>query len=288
MSGRKRKGEEHIKQRQKKSKKSSSEAFFKEEKDVISFYALPPEIIMQILTVGRVDAETLEALRRTNKQLYNLITDPTSKKALCRELRESLSRLRTPEGILGWLQRHQMIWESEEGEDSLLFFKEEDGVAGTLIYRHQHPDDVNLTGTFRAIISTLYDKDPGNLMDPRDEPPGGITYEVSYRVPDDIPPSKMTSQQDLARPEYKTARSEFNKLLRPVLQEMLDRGARFGTALIQREPEMGVVFQGYFESAAAPDQYWFVRGVKKYLLYAKGSHLQDDTARDHPYCRDLM
>lgn len=288
MSERKRKAE---KQSQGRRKKSTSGSFFKE--DVISFYSLPPELIMQILTVGHIDKETLEAMRRTNKQLYSIITDPASKKIICRELRESLSRLRTPDGILGWLNRNQIEWESRNGEDSFLFFKEEDGSTGTLRYRHHHPDDEDHAGILRGFISTRYlNKEWGMISDYKQTL--GLLYST-YGIPVDLQPSEMTTKQILDRPEYKKAKSDFEKKeLKPVLQEMLDRGVRFGTNLIQREPQVkGALKKKLARATPASEgdrEYWFVPSSvdKRYRLYSKGSRLQDDTARDHPYCRDVI
>lgn len=283
---RKRKPETQSKKRRKKSK-SESGGFFEEEEDVISFYTLPPEIIVQILTAGRVDAETLEALRRTNKQLYSIITDPTSKKIICRELRESLSRLKTPEGILGWLRRHQMTWEIEQDDESMLFFKEIDGSFGTLLYGHFHPHNLDPQGGFRVFISTLYKK--SYQMIPAYQQEDKVAYET-YDVPADIRPSEMTIDHIMSRTEYKKARLTVDKQMKPILQEMLDRGVRFGTGLIQRKPETDEAFREHLYFPGLP-AFWFVPSVNNkndYMLYAKGSHLQDDSAHDHPYCRDLI
>lgn len=59
---------------------------------------------LQLVIAGKLDRDSIESIRKTDKKLYGIITDPQVKRQLCSDLRKQLSRIKTPAGILSWLQ----------------------------------------------------------------------------------------------------------------------------------------------------------------------------------------
>lgn len=276
---RKQKGEfeEAFKRASKKSKQSViEEGEGKEEMQIesIGMYDLPPEIVLQIATAGRFDPKMIALLSKVDKRFASILQDPKTRREICSQFQKQFSMLKTSEQVTNWLRREIESQQSLAEQRpvlhpvSIIFGKSALGTAITafcvywdwitdiyLVFESVFHFHKNLLGTDN-MIGTV------------------IGYDRRKRI--DITP--------LSFPSYVGNEHFWNDVKSYFQREM--PGISFGTKIVDQKlkndksvrlPIQGSKMKLWFDEKENGSDYWLI----------SPGRLVDDSAWQHPYCRDL-
>lgn len=223
---------------------------------------LDNNVITQLLISGKATENDLEQLRRVNKKLYKAIQDPTTRRTLCRELKQYLSRLQTPTSILRYLRDSAL--NSPSGRRSILYVKTVDDVYLLTFTEEEETKDEKI-----ALVYGFNEGDDGILRP---------AYNIEFIGTISFNADQTKRIQQLQNVYEKLDNIVLKKSVTigdELEQDSSKENLKKATLPWGDQPKKPILFENYSE-------------YNSYRIYSKGAQVRDNTFKKTNYCKSLF